>query len=167
MDDIRVYTSDIQMNKSIYEWHTDNIPVHRVNFFKVFYKFPFKISGLNKNSLHAMTVLFWFNYQIKKGSGISFSWTFSAWFFIQMLLIKYSSIDEVSMSYLFYFARSQTKCVINSYFVNWWRQGGGDEGKAEMQKLEYLESKNKFLIDEVKRIFHNYLRVIICWIKEK
>ena len=37
----------------------------------------------------------------------------------------------------------------------------GNEGKSEIQKFEYLENENNFLIDEVKSIFHNYLRVII------
>ena len=37
----------------------------------------------------------------------------------------------------------------------------------ESQKFEYLENENNFLVDEVKSIFQNYLKVIICWIKEK
>ena len=41
----------------------------------------------------------------------------------------------------------------------------GDEGKSEIQKLECLENEKNFL-DGVKNIFHNYLRAIICWIKE-
>ena len=36
---------------------------------------------------------------------------------------------------------------------------GGDEGKSEIQKFEYLENVKSF-IDE--SIFHNYLRAIIC-----
>ena len=31
------------------------------------------------------------------------------------------------------------------------------EGKLEIQKFEYLENKNSFL-DEIKGIFHNYLK---------
>ena len=38
---------------------------------------------------------------------------------------------------------------------------GGTEGKSEVQKFEYLEKKKNFL-DEVKSIFHNCLRAIIC-----
>ena len=34
------------------------------------------------------------------------------------------------------------------------------EGKTEIQKSEYLENENSFL-DEIKSIFHNYLRAII------
>ena len=45
-------------------------------------------------------------------------------------------------------------------------EGEGDEGKSEIQKLEYLENEENFL-DGVKSIFHNYLSTIICWIKEK
>ena len=37
-----------------------------------------------------------------------------------------------------------------------------DEGKSEIQKFEYLENERNFLVDEVKGIFHNYLRVNIC-----
>ena len=32
-------------------------------------------------------------------------------------------------------------------------------GKLEIQKFEYLENKKRFL-DEIKSIFHNYLRAI-------
>ena len=31
------------------------------------------------------------------------------------------------------------------------------EGKLEIQKFEYLENRNSFL-DEIKSIFHNYLK---------
>ena len=34
------------------------------------------------------------------------------------------------------------------------------EGKTEIQKLEYLEKEKSFL-DEIKSIYHNYLRAII------
>ena len=37
---------------------------------------------------------------------------------------------------------------------------GKKEGKAEIQKFEYLESKKGFL-DEIQSIFHYYLRAII------
>ena len=37
---------------------------------------------------------------------------------------------------------------------------GGIEGKSEIQKFEYLENEKNFL-DEVKSIFHNYLKTII------
>ena len=40
--------------------------------------------------------------------------------------------------------------------------GRGDEGKSEIQKFEYLEKENNFLVDKLKSIFCNYLRVIIC-----
>lgn len=36
--------------------------------------------------------------------------------------------------------------------------------REKNQKFEYL--KNDFL-DEIKSVFYNYLRAIICWIKEK
>ena len=34
------------------------------------------------------------------------------------------------------------------------------EGKMEIQKFEYLENERSFL-EEIKSIFHNYLRTII------
>ena len=37
---------------------------------------------------------------------------------------------------------------------------GGIQRKSEIQKFEYLENKKNFL-DEVKSIFHNYLKAII------
>ena len=40
-------------------------------------------------------------------------------------------------------------------------EGEGDEGKSEIQKLEYLENEEN-LLDGVKSIFHNYLSTIIC-----
>ena len=38
---------------------------------------------------------------------------------------------------------------------------GGIEGKSEIQKFEYLKNEKNFL-DEVKSIFHNYLKAISC-----
>ena len=38
--------------------------------------------------------------------------------------------------------------------------------KNYLYNYEYLENEKSFLI-EIKSIFHNYLRAIICWIKEK
>ena len=40
--------------------------------------------------------------------------------------------------------------------------GEGDERKSEIQKCEYVQNKKNFLVDEVKGIFHNNLRIIIC-----
>ena len=43
------------------------------------------------------------------------------------------------------------------------------EKKKERQKIEkskYLKNKNNFL-DEIKSIFHNYIRAIIWWKKKK
>ena len=38
---------------------------------------------------------------------------------------------------------------------------GENEGQSEIQKFESLENE-KSLLDKIKSIFHNYLRVIIC-----
>ena len=43
--------------------------------------------------------------------------------------------------------------------------GRGDEKKSEIQKFEWLENKKNSSVDEVKGIFQNNLKVIICWIK--
>ena len=40
------------------------------------------------------------------------------------------------------------------------------EEKRETQKIEYLEHEKGFL-DEIKSIFHYFLRSIIWWRKEK
>ena len=40
------------------------------------------------------------------------------------------------------------------------RDGSTKERKMEIQKFEYLENENGFL-DEIKSIFHNYLKAII------
>ena len=37
---------------------------------------------------------------------------------------------------------------------------------SQIQKFEYQENE-KIFFDEIKNIFHNYLRAIICQIKEK
>ena len=43
---------------------------------------------------------------------------------------------------------------------------GGKGGKREIQTFEYLEKEKSFL-DEIKSIFHNFVRAIIWWKKEK
>ena len=40
--------------------------------------------------------------------------------------------------------------------------GRKDEGKSEIPKFEYFENEKNFLVDEVKSILLNYLRVNIC-----
>ena len=59
---------------------------------------------------------------------------------------------------------STLRFIFDHPLSNYW--GRGDEGKSEIQKFKYLENEKKFL-DKVKSIFHNYLSVIICSIKEK
>ena len=78
-DNIRVHTSDIRMTHeyirvtygwytSTYEWHTDDIQVHTSDI-RMAYEW------------HAGTYCFGLFTKIKKGSGISFWCTFSAWIF--------------------------------------------------------------------------------------
>ena len=40
-------------------------------------------------------------------------------------------------------------------------EGKSYEGKSEIQKIQYLENKNNFLVDEVKSIFFFFFWVII------
>ena len=78
------------------------------------------------------------------------------------------------MSYIFSFSKYQTKRVIKflfrrlltlqslrfifSYPLRQWLTRK-KEGKTEIQKFECLENEKSFL-DEIKSIFHNYLRAI-------
>ena len=63
----------------------------------------------------------------------------------------------------------------SSCLGNWWRQKVWDlvsmnlssnvqqgKNKMEIQKHEYLNNEKRFL-DEIKRIFHYFLRTIILW----
>ena len=60
-------------------------------------------------------------------------------------------MDKVSMSYLFSFSGYQTKCVLNVFLFRQLiiLQSNGrhaeKEGKAEIQKIEYLEKEKSFL----------------------
>ena len=74
------------------------------------------------------------------------------------------------MSYLFSFSRYQAKCVIEILFrqlitsetlrfifhhpLKQWPTGR-KRGKAELQKIEYLENKKNFF-DEIKSSFHSF-----------
>ena len=72
------------------------------------------------------------------------------------------------MSHIFSFSRYQTKCVIKSIFrgILIYLESSFkpmvdrkklSEGKLEIQKIECLENEKSFL-DEIKSIFHNYLK---------
>ena len=39
-------------------------------------------------------------------------------------------------------------------------------GEVGTQKCEFLKKEKSFL-DEIKSVFHNYLKAIICWENEK
>ena len=119
--------------------------------------------------------------KLKRGQELTFGAYFLHGFSYKCSLFNTLSIDTVSTSYIF-FTRYQTKCVkflfrqlmtsytlrfIFNHPVKQWPMGEGDERKSEIQKFEYVQNKKNFLVDEEKGIFHNNLRVIICWIKEK
>ena len=179
-DDIRIHTSDIWMtykyirvtcqyirviqitceyigvtyrwHKYIpvtYGWHTSTYEWHTVN-------------------INVQTAL---DYLPKKVFGISFWYTFSAWdfhvnapYFMRYQLIKFQR---------HIFLRYQTKCAMKFWSrwfifnhplkIEWVRC---NEGKSQIQKIEYLKNKKDFL-HEVKSIFYNCFRAIICWIKRK
>ena len=130
------HTSDIQItheyiwvayrwHTSLYEWHTNDIRVtygwhavqkkNKVNFFKAFHKFSFKISeSLACNGCFGVFT------KIKKMSGISFWCTFSTWFFHTNTpyLIVYQCINwqSFNVTSFFYFSRYQTKYVTKFFF---------------------------------------------------
>ena len=120
--DLRGNTSDIRMtyeyirvtyrwHMGTYKWHTNDLRVtwrwhvvrkkNKVNFLKAFYKFPFKISDLWKNSLHALTVL-GFLPKLKRGLELAFGAHFLLVFFsYKCSSFNTLSVDKVLMSYLF------------------------------------------------------------------
>ena len=107
--------------------------------------------------------------QFKKGFGTSVCSTSSPWFFhkyVPYLILNWQiTIDKVLMSYLFSFSRYQTICVTKFLFTQLmtsWTLRFISKGKMDIQKYEYLESEKSFL-DEIKIIFHNYLRAITWW----
>ena len=123
-------------------------------------------------------------YKIKKRSRINFWSTFSACFFhtnaTYLIIYQLTKFQRH-----IFFAGYQIKCVIKflirqlmtSYTLriifshpqrNDRERGAGEghKGKSEIRKFECLENE-KYLLDQVKCIFHNYLSAIICWIKEK
>ena len=54
--------------------------------------------------------------KLNRGLGLPFGAHFLHIFFVKMLLINNISIDKVSMLYIFFFSRNQTKCVIKLLF---------------------------------------------------
>ena len=117
-----------------------------------------------------MQCLLWVIYQNWRGLGLTYGSLFTN-----------LSMDKLSMSYLFFFSRYQTKCVIKFLFrqfmmsqilrfifnhpVKQWLTGR-KKGKMGIQKCEYLENEKSFL-DEIKSIFQSFWRTIIWWKKKK
>ena len=44
-------------------------------------------------------------------------------------------------------------------------EGEGGWGEVRNTKIWVSRERREFLVDDVKSIFYNYLRVIMCWIK--
>ena len=110
--DIRVHTSDIRMT---YEWHTDDMRFERqikLSFLKLFdnslSNFWFVKEFLACNSCFGL-----FN-KIKKGFGINFWCTFSAWFFHKN--VPYLIIYQLSLKVTSFFTGYQTKYIIKVLF---------------------------------------------------
>ena len=112
--------------------------------------------------------------KIKKGSGTSFWYIFSAWFshkkipyLILYLWTKFQlhtffpSQDIKHYSLFRQLMMPSTLRFIFDHPLKQWQQGE-NEGRTEIQKFEYLENK-KSLLDEIKSIFHSFWRAIIWW----
>ena len=119
--------------------------------------------------------------KVKKGSRNSLWYTFSAWFSKKnvpyLILYQWTTFQCHT-----FFPSHDTKqnALLSSYFGSWWRhklwdlssinlQNNGWQGEKEVetkiQKSEYLENEKSFL-DEIKSIFHSFLRAII-WFEIK
>ena len=102
--------------------------------------------------------------KIKKGSGASFLWTFSAWFFYKNVpyLILYQW-TKFQCHTLFLSQDSKQNVLLSSYLDSWLRHEFGStskamadtgkkRGKTKTQKLEHLQNEKSFLV-EIKDIF--------------
>ena len=115
--------------------------------------------------------------KIEKGSGTRFWCTFSAWFSHKCSLFNTVSMAKVSMSYIFYFSRYQTKCVIKFLLrqlmtsktlrfildqtLKQWLTGRkrGEGGNTKI----WISRERKELSRWNKNIFRSFLTPIICW----
>ena len=94
--------------------------------------------------------------KIKKGSGASFWYTFSAWFFHKnvLCLILYQWA-KFQCHTLFLSQDIKENMLLSFYLDRWWRHKLLDfswikEGKMKIHKFEYLENEKSFL-DEIKK----------------
>ena len=130
--------------------------------------------------ISCMQWLFWLSTKIIKGFWTIFWSTFSAWFFyknVPNLILNWQSFSVIP-----FFPSQDIKqnVLLNSYLDNWrhlnfkiylWSSSKTmtdreKKVKVEIQKFEHLENEKSFL-DEIKGIFHNYLRAIVWWKHEK
>ena len=118
--------------------------------------------------------------KIENGSGISFCRTFSACFFntnapylILYQLTKFQchifsfSMYQIKRLIKFLFIQLMTSSALRFIFdhpLKHWPRG--EMRGSQKYKTINLENEKVFL-NEIKSIFHNYLRAIICWIKEQ
>ena len=116
--------------------------------------------------------------KVKKGSGNSLWYTFSAWFSNKNVpyLILYQWIKFQCHTF-FPSQDIKPNVLLSSYLDSWWHHKlydlswinlssngweGEKEGKVEIQKFENLQ-KEKSLFDEIKNMFHSFWRPIIWW----
>ena len=109
--------------------------------------------------------------KLKRDLKLAFGAYFVHCYFIQMLLIWFS-INWQSFNVISFFTSQDIKqnvLLISIYTTDdvislkIYLQSSSkamtkeerDEGKSEIQKFEYLENENDFLVDERKMIFHN------------
>ena len=111
--------------------------------------------------------------KIKKGSGASFCFTFSAWFFCKnvpyLILYQWTKFQ----CHTFFLSQDiKQNVLLISYLDSWWchdvktflgstskamANKGKKEGKMEIQKFEYLNIEKSFS-DEIKKHFLKFLK---------
>ena len=101
--------------------------------------------------------------KIKKGSGTSFCYTFSTWFFHKNVWYLVLNVWTKIQCYTFFSSQDiRQNVLLSSYLDIWWHHllkqwptRRKKDLRLEMQKIEHLENERSFL-DEIKSIFHSF-----------
>ena len=182
---MRVHTSGIRMTYGLKK---------KVNLFKAFRYSSFEISDLEKNSLHLIAVLSYLP-KLKWGMGLTWSaHIYCIVFQYKCFLFNTLSIDKVQYHFFFPSQDIKQNVLLSHYLNNWWRHKleefifnhplnhplsifpssfpsrslrptGKRWGKNRKKKI-WISRGRKELFRWNKSIFHNYLRVFICWINK-
>ena len=129
------------------------------------------------NFLHPMAALGYLP-KLQRDLGLTLV-TFSAWFFFYknvLYLILYQ-LTKFQRHNFFLSQDFKQNVLSSSYLDNWWRQkleiylrSSSKAMAAKEKKRGRLKNKtlnaSRWKIDEIKSIFHNYLRTIIWWKNE-